>query len=180
MAFKRRDRVYTEMFVAEGWTFMPKFPLWKYIPDGTICRNKNVARWYAFLKWRLDFEKDLDYLGAMREVRYTFDEPGFPIFYYGKKYYFRPDFEITYNKCPFKEYHSLDNMIGKHPYLIQTVLKFYPTMRIRVIEPYELKQIVIWSDPFVKYEEVIQQEGGEDVGEVRQTHKTETTTVIWR
>lgn len=129
------------MLVRETYEFVTTHVQNIYIPEGIPVRNKQVGMWYAYLKWRLE-NIEGDVAGAMQSVEYVFPHVEYPFRFNSYGFKFLPDIEVKYNGIPFPEYHTLTNIVGNFGKMLRIVMREYPLITIRVIEPIEVKNMV--------------------------------------
>jgi len=130
------------MIVKGDYIFMPIYPMTIYIPDGTFHRNKKVALWYAYLKWREEMEKNIKVTGSLESVKKLFPNKEFEFTYNRNTYKFLPDFEVTYKGIRKKTYHSLTHICGVEGRMFRRLFHKYPMLDVRIIEPLEHRNII--------------------------------------
>lgn len=131
------------MFVNKGWEFVPRFAQMMYIPEGIVLRNSLVAKWYAYLKWRIKFF-DTNEVGMLQSVEYVFPNMRIPFNFRGKEFEFVPDFEIKYIGDYRTEYHTLVPVNGNNGSMIRKIESENPLIKVVVVEPLEVKKIIIF------------------------------------
>jgi hypothetical protein len=130
------------MLTLKDYEYFPKYPQVEYIPDGTVLRTARLARWYAYLKWRIENLQNVDIDGTIESAEYVFPEKEFHFKFKRTEMKFLPDFKVTYKNIVLPEYQTTQGLPRNQGTVIRTMLHYNPTLELRVIEPLEYIKIM--------------------------------------
>lgn len=130
------------MITHKDWTWKPRFKQFVLSSENILIRNQQVGMWYAYLNLRMTIEGEPKQKGQIQSIQYVFPNTEFIFQYNDFIMKFLPDFEVKYVGAFLPEYHTLATIQGGKGRMYKHLLHKYPYLRLRVIEPIEIKTIV--------------------------------------